>query len=160
MNTLILIVVLLPVAFIVWRLLSKRDDGDVIWKHIPVERFALVRYRPSHFSEKTARNKAAELRSLRVLVLAELQRIYGESARCHIETLTLDLEHTKPAEWTHIVARKLTVNPRFGKHRAHFAEEIHNLYRLERFGMLHIYKPVNAEDGQRRELAQEFCRGV
>ena len=160
MTTLTLIVVLIPVAWILWKLLSKLDKSGEAWRTEAVSKFAVLRWRPSHLSAADAKAKAEDLRTLRISVISELTRIYGESSACNIDTLTLDCEHPKPAEWTHIHARKLAVNPRFSKHRAHFAEEIHNLYRVERFGFLHRYKPIDAEDHRKRELAQEFCRGL
>jgi hypothetical protein len=111
-------------------------------------------------TDAEARLIAADLRTLRIAAIAEATRIYGESSTCRIDTVTLDETYHKPAEWTHINARKLTVNPANPKYRAHFCEEIHNLYRMERFGLPHIYQPLDDTDRANREWMQSWCRCV
>ena len=120
----------------------------------------IVGYNDKQMTRGEATATAEDLFAVRMKVAARLEFIYGERRACEINRLTLDIHDAKMAEWTRIANRCMTVNPTRPGYRAHFAEEIHNLYRMLAFGMENIYKPVNIADHVRREEAQEFCRNV
>lgn len=157
MTYIALAAIVLIAAYIAWRWFSKRDSKKL--RVLAAYGFGAVLYDDEQMSQDQAVMVVNRLRIIRTEVMVELRRIYGKDATCNIDTLTLDTGYYKAAEWTGINARKLTVNPIHPKYKSHFAEEIHNCYRLEKFGPDHIYKPIHEADAFLREEAQAFCRG-
>ena len=149
-------ILIVGVIVYLWSM-SKPATGDEMPLYI--EGFALIGYNHDLLTRNQARLKAEELDRIRDAVLEELQRIYEVDGDCVINTVVLDPEFYKPAEWSKVHARVLWVNPTKRKHRSHFAEEIHNCFRIGQFGDAHRYEPVDDHDAAMREQAQSFCRG-
>ena len=122
--------------------------------------FAIVGFNPKKIKREYAKAKAIELQSIRDELLPKLAYIYQEPSLCGINKLIIDTDGIKPAEWLLFHSRVLSVNPMMPKHRAHFAEELHNRFRADIYGDAHRYLPINARDRRRREKAQDICRRV
>ena len=135
---------------------SKPATGDEMPLYI--EGFALIGYNHDLLTRNQARLKAEELDRIYDAVLEELQRIYEVEGDCVINTVVLNPEFYKAAEWSGIHARTLWVNPTKLKHRSHFAEELHSRFRIGLYGDAHRYEPLDGLDRVRREQAQAFCR--
>lgn len=161
-NTAMMIIVLAVAALVVVlavRFMLRKRQGPAQMP-LTVKGLGVIGYDKTVMARIEAERIALDLASIRTKVAARMEYIYEETKICAVNKLRLDIHYHKPAEWTGIAARHMTVNPTRSPFRAHFAEEIHNLYRMLAFGMEHIYKPVNDADHAKREEAQEFCRGI
>ncbi len=127
---------------------------------LTVDGAGVVGYDRTVMARVEAERIARDLAGIRTRVEAKLEYIYGERHECSINQLTLDIHYHKPAEWTGIVARHMTVNPTRPKYRTHAAEEFHNLYRMLAFGINNIYTPMDDDDYRHREAAQAFTRSI
>ena len=162
MSTFSLIIILAAVvAVVAWavRFVLRKRGGPTVLPLV-VDGLGIIGYDKTVMTRWEAGNIVSDLVIIRTKVLAKFEHIYGGAQKCHVNKLKLDDDFYKPAEWTGIHARHMTVNPTRPEHRAHFAEELHNLFRVEMYGIEHVYKPVDKKDARKRELAQEFCRGV
>jgi hypothetical protein len=153
----ILVVIGLAVVALAVKLIAK---GKAKKPELPLQApgILVVRYPLLEMPRSQAERIANELAAIRVAVIAQCRRVYKRPCTAVIESLTLNPKYHKPAEWTGIVAGRLTVNPTSSKHRSHFAEEIHNKCRSEAFGLDNIYDPINQQDKWNREAIQQFCR--
>ncbi len=161
MSTAMMIAVLaiasVTVVFGVRFLLNRRRGPAQM--PLTVKGFGTVGYDKAVMSRAEAERIALDLASIHAKVITKLAHIYGEQHECAVVRLKLDTNYHKPAEWTGIHARHMTVNPARPKHRSHFAEEINNLFRVEMYGFPFRYSPMDDDDERKREIAQEFCRG-
>jgi hypothetical protein len=158
MMIIVLAVAALVVVFAVRFLLRKRSGVAVM--PLTVNGLGVIGYDSERMSRGEAERIALDLAEIRKEVVTTLWDIYGLRKICAVNKLKLDIHYHKPAEWTGIAARHMTVNPTRPKHRPHFAEEIHNLFRFEMYGIEHVYATMDEADHAKREEAQEFCRGV
>jgi hypothetical protein len=158
MMIVVLIVAVVPLVLGVRFMLRKRSGPAEL--PLTVKGLGVIGYDKTVMTRIEAERIALDLASIRQKVAARMEYIYGETKICVVNQLKLDTTFYKPAEWIGIVARSMTVNPTRPRHRTHFAEEIHNLYRMLAFGIKHRYEPVDDADHAKREEAQEFCRGI
>jgi hypothetical protein len=158
MMIIVLAVAALVVVFAVRFLLRTRSGVAVM--PLTVKGLGVIGYDKTVMARIEAERIALDLAEIHKEVVTTLWNIYGLRKICVVNKLKLDTTYYKPAEWTGIVARHMTVNPDRPKHRTHFAEEIHNLFRMEMYGIEHVYQPISGGDRVKREQAQEFCRGV
>ena len=149
---------LVPVVLAIRFMLNRRRGPAEI--PLTVKGLGVIGYDKSVMARVEAERIALDLAEIRKEVVTTLWNIYPLRKTCLINKLKLDIHYHKPAEWTRIAARHLVVNPTRPPHRAHFAEEIHNLYRMLAFGIEHIYEPISEADRVKREEAQEFCRNI
>ena len=162
MPTAMMIIVLAVAAVVVvlgGRVMLRTRSGSPVMPLV-VKGLGVIGYDKAVMSRVEAERIAADLVVIRGKVLAKLEYIYGERRECAISKLKLDIHYHKPAEWPAWPTRLLVVNPTRPPFRAHFAEEIHNLYRMLAFGIEHIYEPISEADRAKREEAQEFCRNI
>jgi hypothetical protein len=159
MSTGILITLIVIAAFVAL-------GGYKVYKNRPttsrmpltVPGVGTVGYSKDYLTRDAAEAIARELAGIRSTALIILHQIYHGGSNCFINKLILDPNYHKPAEWKAIHERHLMINPTRDEYRAHFAEEIHNLYRLEMHGFPHIYKPTSRGDRADREMAQAAMR--
>lgn len=156
-TTAIIVFAAAVVGAVLW--FRSRKDGNAEMP-LTVYGVGVVGYDKSVMDRTEAQQIAADLARVRVKVLAKLEHIYGERHECAVDALKLDIHYPKPAAWPEWPARLLVVNSTRQPYRAHFAEEIHNLFRIEMWGYPHRYESVDENDRVRREEAQEFCRGI
>jgi hypothetical protein len=162
MSTAMMIVVLAVAALVVVlgvRFMLRKRSGPAQMP-LTVKGLGIVGYDKTVMTRVAAEVIAHDLADIRTKVAARMEYIYEETKICAVTQLILDIHAEKRANWTGIAKRHMTVNPTIPGFRTHFAEEIHNLYRMLAFGMEHIYEPVDDADHARREEAQEFCRGI
>jgi hypothetical protein len=162
MTTAMMIIVLAVAALVVVlavRFLLRKRSGVAVMP-LTVKGLGVVGYDKTVMTRVEAERIARDLADIRQRVSARMEYIYGETKICMVTQLILDIHAEKRANWTGIVKRHMVVNPTMPWFRAHFAEEIHNLYRMLAFGIEHVYKPVDEADRVKREEAQEFCRGI
>jgi len=154
----ILIVIAVGVVVLGVRVMMRRSAAATM--PLTVKGLGVVGYDRSVMARVEAERIALDLARIRTKVAARMEYIYGETKICQVNQLKIDIHYHKPAEWTGIAKRHMTVNSTRPPFRAHFSEEIHNLYRMLAFGMEHIYEPVDGADNAKREEAQEFCRTI
>jgi len=149
------------VSYLVSRNKRREFEDDATFVLLAAFGFAAVVYDREETTDKEAAKIVDVLKDLRASAMAKLSEIYDvPKARCSIDQLMIDKEYPKAAEWTRVVGRKLVVNPTKPEYLGHFCEEMHNVFRLEQFGMKHIYEPIDKEDRKRRELAQQAMKDL
>jgi len=158
-SLIIILTVVAAVVVLAVRFMLRKRSGPAVMPLV-VDGLGLIGFDKTVMARVRAEQIALDLAEIHLMVVTKLEHIYGGAQKCHVNKLKLDDDFYKPAEWTGIHARHMTVNPTRPKHRAHFAEELHNLFRVEMYGIEHVYKPVDKTDAKKRELAQEFCRSI
>lgn len=100
------------------------------------------------------------LRVIKLALWPKYEAIYGETVRCWHSPIRIDPEFYKPAEVKDIDRERLFyLNPLMDYERAYGAE-LHNLYRCEKYGFKHCYRPFNIRDRRRYNKATALWQAL
>ena len=146
MNSAVIILIVVAVAVasgVVWfhgrkhksslNKLEVPDVGQLVWDRKPDATF-------------DAAVIGSRLRVVKLALWPRYEAIYGKSAGCHHSPIRLDPNHPKVAEIRDIDRERLFyLNPLLNYERGYGAE-LHNLIRIELFGVKHVYNTIDKVD--------------
>jgi hypothetical protein len=146
------------IAFLVYKYVFKRRGEASGLSPLPVECLGVIWYDKKMMSGAEIAAFSTRLLDVKNLVWSKYQHIYGRDTEYHLDSIILDVGLPKTAKML-TGSGRVFLNPDMNYLRG-FVAELHNLYRCDTFGTMHIYcsEALDAQDQMLCERAQRIQR--